>query len=75
MSVQEVPMFTVFCDGCGSNADEGSDYAGWSDKETAVEIAKDGAEYREIEGKHFCPECVEVDEETDEWKPVLKVVK
>lgn len=75
MSIREIPMFTVDCDGCGANADEGSDYAGWSDKECAVEMARDGAEYREIDGKMLCPECVEWDEETDEPRAKLQVVK
>lgn len=72
MSIREVTMFTLDCDGCGQNADEGTDYAGWSDRETAVEMAREGFGFHEIDGKFYCPECVVLDEETDEWRLKLK---
>lgn len=62
-------MFTLDCDRCGTNADEGTDYSCWGDKEFAIEMAKDGAEFREVDGKYYCPECMDYDEESDEWKP------
>ena len=74
MSVREVAMFTVDCDRCGRNADEGTDYSCWPDHESAIEMAKDGVEYQDFEGKLFCPECIEYDDETDEYRPKLEVV-
>ena len=37
-------MYTVDCDGCGANADEGTDYSCWPDHESAIEMAKYGGE-------------------------------
>lgn len=69
MTVRAVEMFTVDCDGCGRNADEGSDYAAWGDRESAVAMAKDGAQFEEFDGRLYCPECVVYDEEADEYRP------
>lgn len=69
MSIREVTMFTYDCDRCGRNADEGTDYSCWGDRESAIEMAKDGGQYEEFDGKLYCPECVEYDEEADEFRP------
>ena len=36
MTVKEIPMFTVICNGCGVDACDGTDYAAWAAVETVV---------------------------------------
>lgn len=68
MTIREVQMYTVDCDRCGRNADEDTDYCAWGDKSMAIEMAKDGSEYSEVDGKLYCPGCIEYDEATDEYR-------
>lgn len=64
--IKSVEMFTVICDRCGVDACDGSDYAAWSPQEVVRDITSDG-DWRVIDDKDYCPACVELDEETDEW--------
>lgn len=75
MSFKEMTMYTVCCDGCGESVDEGTDYAGWGDKDSAMEIALGSDWHKMDDGSIYCGNCVEVDDDTDEYKPKLKVVK
>lgn len=33
--IKEVTYYQVICDGCGKDAQEGSDYSAWADRDTA----------------------------------------
>jgi hypothetical protein len=70
--IQKVEMFTVVCERCGkqySNDDLG--YCAWVDGSSAREDAEECG-WQSIEGKDYCPDCYEYDEETDDYKPKEK---
>jgi hypothetical protein len=54
--IRAVTYYTVDCDGCGKNADEGGDYTAWGAEEDAWESADD-AGYSLVSGKHYCEDC------------------
>lgn len=62
-----VEMYQCVCDGCGkAYVDDFNGFVAWSDKITAREAAiEDG--WQEIDGKHYCPDCYEYDEELDDY--------
>ena len=67
--IQEVTMYQAVCDRCGkSHVDEIIGYAPWSDTLSAIIFAILD-DWQEIDGKLYCPDCVEYDEETDSYKP------
>lgn len=66
--IREVIMYTVVCDRCGTSADEGTDYSAWTCQDGA-RLTAEGNDYMVIEGKDYCPDCVTLDEESDEYKP------
>lgn len=55
MSVKEVTMYRVVCDGCGEGDD--GDYYAWSSREDAesVWIESDGVR---IDGRHYHDDCL-----------------
>jgi len=60
--VKEITMYTVICDNCGKDSNEGCEYAGWSDKGYAVDVAIDGAGFIKNDDNHYCPKCYEYDD-------------
>lgn len=54
--IKEVQMFTVICDECGKDANEGSEYSCWSDKSWAEESAMESCWKKDGE-KHYCDNC------------------
>lgn len=70
MAFDPVTMYRVLCDGCGTCAQEDSDYYAWADEEQAW-IEADCSEWREIDSNHYCPDCYVVDDD-DRIKPVEK---
>ena len=60
--IESVTMYRAICDGCGDCAQDGGDYYAWAEPDQAVEEA----EWREIDGKHYCDDCWKWDEETDQ---------
>ena len=68
MSVEEVTMYRLLCDGCGMSAQDG-DYYAWADADAALFEATE-SDWNVIEDKHYCPECTIWDEEKDELIPV-----
>ena len=65
MIIAEV-FYGVKCDRCGKVYD-GADYGYYDDMDSALEYAKED-EWLEIGGKHYCPDCYVVDEDTEEVK-------
>jgi hypothetical protein len=41
MSTASAPYYWLVCDGCGVSSGKESDYAAWSDEESAREVAED----------------------------------
>ena len=62
--IQKVEMYQAVCDGCGK-----CDEAVLKDPYEVKLIAIRWREWEEIDGKLYCPDCVEYDEETDSYKP------
>lgn len=64
--IQKVEMYRAVCDCCRKE--------GWafSTPALAVQHAKSRLQWQEINGKLYCPDCVEYDEEIDEYKPKSK---
>ena len=64
--IRKVTMYQAVCDGCGK----------WKPpcktKGRAMFIASVCKGWQEIDGKLYCPDCYEYDEETDEYKPKKK---
>lgn len=64
-----VEMYQCVCDGCGkAYVDDFNGFVAWSDKITAQAAATEN-DWHEIDGRHYCPDCVEYDEELDDWVP------
>ena len=55
-------MYTFVCDKCGKDVCDGEDFAGWNDTSPLGEILCDKS-WEEIDGKNYCPDCWEYDEE------------
>lgn len=70
--IRRVDMYQCVCDRCGkTHVNENLGYVAWVDGCQAFEdAAEDG--WTEIDGKHYCYDCYEYDEETDEYKPKPK---
>ena len=66
--VQEVTMYQAVCDKCGkSHIDEFNGYVAWSDEWSAKQNAMDNG-WIEIDSKLYCPDCIEYDENIDDYK-------
>ncbi len=61
--IQEITMYTVLCDACGKDSNEGSDYACYDSKENAEDIAKDDNSWHIENDKHYCPDCFHFDDD------------
>lgn len=64
-------LITYICDGCGERFMNDSGNVGYVDND----IWPDAEDYgwQEIDGKHYCPNCCEYDEETELYYPKKKV--
>lgn len=65
--IQKVEMYQAVCDGCGQRC-VGCGRDVWINRESAVIFARQ-SEWKDIDGKLYCPGCVEWDEETKSYKP------
>lgn len=68
--IRKVEMYQAVCDGCGkSYVNEDLGYCAWVDAESARENALESdTGWQEIDGKIYCPDCVEFDNEIDDYK-------
>lgn len=57
-------FYAVSCDRC-NDMSQGDEYNFFIDENTALEESIEN-EYIEHQGKHYCPDCYTVDEDTDE---------
>ena len=63
--IQEVTMYRAVCDRCGRKND-------YEFNEGMARYMAKMCDWEEIDGKLYCPDCVEYDEETDSYKPKKK---
>lgn len=62
MAIFEETMYGVQCDSCGKIYDDGDGHNVWPDKSQAFSNAQEWNNWIEHEGKHYCPECYEIDD-------------
>ena len=65
--IKQVTYYDIICDRCGKSFSEESNTC-YPDAESA-EMTAMYSEWRVMGEKHYCPDCYELDEETDEYKP------
>ena len=68
--IREVTMYQAVCDGCGKPCTDG-EITGWEAAERAHYVSMESG-YKDIDGKLYCPDCYEYNEETDEYKLKIK---
>ncbi len=75
MSIEEVPMYRVVCDGpgCAASAQDETDYWGWADSDAAVDDAKNAGWLVTEDGKHYCEDHSTWSENEDARVPLLEV--
>jgi hypothetical protein len=54
--IKEVKMYTVICDNCGKDSNDGTEYSCWSEQSIAWDSAMD-ADWIEDNGMNYCPDC------------------
>ena len=65
--IEEVTYYDIICDRCGKSLiNESETY--YPDKDSALMVAEQ-SEWMDINGNHYCHDCYELDEETDEYVP------
>lgn len=69
MKKQET-MTTYICDRCGTRFSNENGNVGYIDEDIWEEAETDG--WLEIDGKHYCPDCYEHDDDLDEYIPKKK---
>lgn len=69
--IQEVEMYQAVCDGCGRPCAEISGIVAWETPESA-RIAALESGWMSINHVLYCPDCVEYDEVTKNYKPKKK---
>lgn len=70
MSFKEITMFTVICERCGKDVYSDCDtFSCAGSKQDALDIALDEFNWHEIAGRHYCPDCVEWNEDESELIP------
>ena len=65
--IKEVTYYDIICDRCGKSLIDESETC-YPDKDSALMVAEQ-SEWLTIDGKHYCRDCYELDEVTDEYKP------
>ena len=65
--IKEKTYHDIICDRCGKSFSEESEMC-YTDKDSALMVAEQ-SEWIDINGKHYCPDCYELDEVTDEYVP------
>lgn len=60
--VLEVMMYTIVCDGCGKDVNEGSEYSGWNEENYVEEIRQE-ADWEKVDDEHYCTDCFEYDDD------------
>lgn len=66
--IKESVYYDIICDRCGKSFNDESNTCCYPDIES-VKMTAIRSEWRAIGGKHYCPNCYEMDEETYKYKP------
>ena len=69
MSVKEVTMYRVECDGCGKGNDANSTFFAWADEEAALFEAAE-SEWLVNDDGQWCPDCYIWTDEKDSYVPI-----
>lgn len=54
--IKEVKMYTITCDNCGKDVNEGSEFSCWNDTSYVEDIRME-ARWEKVEKKHYCVDC------------------
>ena len=65
--IKEMTYYDIICDRCGKSLAEESEMC-YPDTNSALMVAEQSG-WQEIGDKHYCPDCYELDEETDIYVP------
>ena len=65
--IKEVTYYDIICDRCDKSLTEESEMC-YPDEGSALTAAEQ-SKWMTIDGKHYCPDCYELDEEMDEYVP------
>ena len=65
--IKEYTCYDIICDRCGKSLINESETC-YPDTNSALMVAEQ-SEWLEIGSKHYCPDCYELDEVTDEYVP------
>ena len=60
--IKEITMFTVICDNCGADSNDGNEYSCYGDSGYAHECAMDSNWISEGD-KDYCPDCFTYDDD------------
>lgn len=70
MSTVAVKMYTLVCDGCGADVNEGTDFAAYAQEFASREIADDQGWLTTLEnGRDWCPDCCEWEPDGNDRRP------
>lgn len=61
----KVESYKIVCDCCGETFHDGNDFVCFSDDPDGGLIRDEAltANWREIDGKHYCPDCYSIDDD------------
>lgn len=60
--IKEILMYTVVCNNCGKDVNEGADFCAWNDKGFAQDVAAEAGWIKDGD-EHYCPDCVSYDDD------------
>lgn len=69
--IKQVKMYSMVCDRCGKTLFYDDCITAWTDECSAREVAQD-SEWKQIDGKDYCPNCYDYDEDIDDYVPKPK---
>ncbi len=63
--IKKVTSAVLVCDGCGETFHDGNDFCSYIDDESGELIVQSAldSEWRELGGRHYCPDCCHIDDE------------
>jgi hypothetical protein len=62
--IKEVTMFTVVCDNCGKDCNDGQEYSCLNDKTYALDVAME-SNWEKVDDSHYCPLCYSYDDDDE----------